>query len=662
MSERQCSGLMRGYNLLVFRRPDFLVPHLPAALLLLFSGWSGTFYVGAQGAWALTGHLALVAFAGAFGSIWPDPLRFGRGGRLLLVALATSVLASHLASPVTRAGRLGVILLPAFVLVPSAVARCWSRKRARGQGLRSVSLVVIVVACWSLVEWWRLDTPGTSLPLGHHNLQAAWLVALLPLAVVPWREAGAGRLIAVLAGIAGLASLLAGRSLAAAFAAGALALAFAVRGRGAWIGLVFGMPLLATQLPRIGGILSGSDVSVAARWSYLLAGWRAVLERPVLGWGPGAARWTINEHLRPIPGVHPPDQVVADVHSLPLMIGYELGLSGLLLILGLALVFLWRKPVKTVDPALRRAAHLGLGALAIMSCVGRPLAAAALPLAAMIGVGAILASEVPPARHHRRREMATVVVAAVIVALALPLDLAHMAYDRAVLAESSDRQAHHLRRAVELDPAFPLYRARLAWLEAGKPGARAAAESARAVAPLWLVAGMLAQENGETWSREALLRACRLSPLGVIAPYRLTFEQGSQVDRVQWTARALLAEPLLLAAVAWRDRAPELRAAVDEIGRLGGIDAGWHAWLEQALAARQGGGGPVRQLALSMDTDAATSVSLYAFRRRPWPVDLARIEIYQSMLATIDPGAAARLPPAAAAVFSGGQCGLRLRN
>ncbi len=626
------------------------MPHLPAALLLLFSGWAGTFHAGAEARWALAGHLALLIFAGVFGG--PGALRLGRGGWLLLAALAVSVLASHLASPVTRAGRLGVVLLPAFALVPPAVARCWASGRARRLGLRSVSLVVVVVAGWSLFGWWRLATPGASLPFGHHGLLAVWLLATLPLAVLPWRDGGAGRTVAVAAGALGLAALAGTRSLAAALAAVAVTVALAVHWRKGWLGLVALALLAAAQVPRLGAILSGTDASVAARWSYLEAGCRGLLERPALGWGPGAARWTLAEHLRPVPGIHPPDQVVADVHSLPLQIAYELGWSGLLLITGLALVLVRRRPGEISDPALRRAALVGLAALALVSLAGRPLAATAIPLAAMIGLGAVFAGEAPPAGRGWRGRAATIAVVVALAVIVVPLDLAHLAYDRAAGAASREQQVDHLRRAVALDPTFPLYRARLAWLQADRGRARDAAQHARAVAPLWAVAGMLAQDAGEPWSRAALLRACRLSPLGVIAPYRLTFEERGADARVQWTARALLAEPLVAAAVAWRDRGPVLRAAADEIGRLDAVDPGWHAWLEQVVDARNGGGhdGLSRVLALTMDGDPATSLSLYAFRRRPWPVDLARIEIDSRLLATVDPGAAALLSPAAAGV------------
>ncbi len=641
--------------------PRWLVPHLPAALLLLFSGWAGTFYEGACGSWSLAGHLALLAFVAAFGRLG---LGLDRTGRLLLLGLYASVLASWLTSPVPRAGRLGVVLLPAFLLVPSAVARCWQSATARRLGLRSMSLVVAGVAAWSLAAWWRFGTPGTSLPLGHHNLLAAWLLALLPLAVVPWREGGAGRAFAAVAGAAGLAALAATSSLGAAGAVCGVAAVVAARDRrGRW-GLLAAAGLLASQVPRIHGILSGADYSATARWSYLAAGWRGLAQRPALGWGPGAARWTLGEHLRPIPGVHPPDQVVADVHSLPLQLGYELGWSGLLLACGVALVFV-RRPRQAADPGLRRAALLGLAALAAIGCASRPLAAPAIPLAALVGVGAVLAAEGRPRAARGPTAAAVPVAAALMAALVLPLDLAHLVYDRAACARSRDGQARHLRRAVALDPGFPLYSARLAWLDADRlpddPAvarrARAAADGAWGVAHLWLAAGVLGQDSGEAWSRDALLRACRLSPLGAIAPYRLTLGEGAPAAQAGWTARALLAEPLLLAAVAWRDRGPELDSAASELRRLDGLDADWLAWLAANLRARPGAG-PVRSLALEMDGEATGAASLYAFRRRPWPALLARVEIYEAVLERVAPGSALSRRRAPAAIFAGEHCGL----
>ncbi len=642
---------------------DLLRPHLPAALLLLFSGGAGTFITGAEAQWAIAGHLVVLIFVSTLGSLWPDPLRLGRIGNLLLVALALSVLASHLTSPVTRAGRLGILLLPAFLMVPSAVARCWSSAPARRQGLLSVSLVSTLVAGRSLFGWWWLETPGASLPLGHHGLLAAWLLAVLPLALLPWRDGGVGRGIAGLAGVTGLASVFGTGSLAAALTLGGVAALMAVRRRKAWWMMAVGALLLAVQLPRLGAIVAGSDSSTAGRWSYLQAAGRGFLERPILGWGPGAARWTLSEHLRPIPGVHAADQVVADPHSLPFLTAYELGASGLLLIAGVAAAWIWHRPRRLEDEALRRAGFLGLAMLALISCAGRPLAAPAIPLAAMIGLGAILAAEAAPARESKR--WVTVVLAVGLAAMIMPLELAHLAYDRAARTHEPSRQAEHLRRALELDPEFPLYRARLAWLEAEEQGPEAArqawiaAESARGVAPLWSVAGILGQETDEPWSREALLRSCRLNPLGVIAPYRLTFDEGPDAIPVQWTARALLAEPLVSTATVWRHHGPVLRAAVEELGQLDGIDHGWHTWLEHAVSAQGESAAlaPRRILALEMDGEAATSLSLFAFRRRPWPIDLTRIEI-DDVPSGVELGAMAPLSGAAAEVLRDPSCGL----
>ncbi len=639
----------RRYNSPVVRWVNALTPHLPAALLLLWTGSAGAFFTGTYATWAVAGHLGLLIFAAAFGDLWPDPLRLGRKGRWLLLAFAVSVLASHLTSPVTRAGRLAVVLLPAFLMVPSAVARCWPDERAQRLGLRSMSLVATVVAGWSLYGWWGIGTPAASLPLGHPNLLAAWLLVVVPLATLPWRDGGGWKAVAAAAATLGLTAFAATGSLAATLAAGAVTVAVAAwwsRSRPGWTAAVLatGVLLLALQLPRLGAVVRGLDASTSARWSYVQAGWRGVLERPVLGWGPGAARWTFPEHLRPIPGLLPPDQQVADPHSLPLLLAYELGLGGLLLAVGVAAVFLRVRPRQAADPTLRRAALLGLAALLTMGLAGRTLAAPAVPLAVMIAAGAILAAEAPAARRGRRGAASAFAVVIVMAALAAPLDLAHLAYDRAVAAGDRDEQRRHLRRAVALDPAFPLYSARLAWLGGGDGEAarraRAAAESARGVAPLWTVAGTLGQDAGEAWSREALVRACRLSPLGAVAPYRLSFEEASGDDlRVQWTARALLAEPLLSAAVAWRDRGSVLGAAVDRLARVDGVDPGWHAWLARALAERRGGEeGATRQLALAMDAAVETSVSVYAFRRRPWPIDLARIEISASVLDHVAPG------------------------
>ena len=633
-------------------------PHLPAAVLLLFSCGSGTFAGGATGDWAVTGHLVLLAFVATCGRLWPDFLGLGRRGHWLLLAVAIALAASYGLSPVPRAGRLGLILLPAFLLVPSAVAHCWSTRERRRLGLLSLSAVYAAVAAGSLLAWWRFGTPGTSLPLGHHNLLAAWLLVLGPLAIVPWRDGGAGRVVAGLAAVLGLTSLLATSSLGAAVAVGVVAVCTAAKSRRSLLLLLVAGLLSIPQLPRVAKILSAADTSVAARISYLEAGWRGA--RP-FGWGPGAASWTLSEHLRPVPGLHPPDQVVADLHCLPLQIAYEIGWSGLLLCCGVVLVFALRRR-EAVDPRLRRMALGGLGAMAAISLFGLPLAVAALPLAAMIAIGAALAAEAPvPERAGGR--VAAFVAAVVMAGFALPLDLAHLAYDRAIASEGRAR-LRELRRAVELDPGFPLYRARLAWLESeGRPDpalarqALGAARDARGLAALWLAAGLRGQQAGEPWSREALLQACRLSPLGAMAPFFLTLGEGDAWLR-QWAGRAVLAEPMLLAAVAWRRREPLVSAAVEELERLDGLDASWRQALSALQLDRAEGGGSIRRLVLEIDGDLPTSVSLFAFRRQPWPAYLAEVELDARVLSRIQllPATAVRATPPT--VFQAPRCGL----
>ncbi|MEM7354912.1 MAG: O-antigen ligase family protein, partial [Acidobacteriota bacterium] len=493
--------------------------HLPACLLALFAGWTGTFAGGAWGDSAALGHGALLVFVALYGRLGAAPSELGRRGGWLLAAFGTSLLASYLLSPVERAGRLGLLLLPAFLLVPSAVAGCWATVEQRRLGLRSWSLVVTGVAGWALFGWWQLETPRAALPLGHHNLLAAWLVITLPLAALSWREGGPGRILSGVAVLTGSAALLGTGSLGAALAVAAVGASLVLRTawtaadahrRRLWVASAIVVGLLLVQMPRLRQIAAGADFSATARWSYLEAGWRGLQHRPVFGWGPGAASWTISEHLRPIPGVHPPDQVVADLHCWPLQVAYEVGWSGLLLGLGLAVVFLRSRRSEAADPDLRRCALLGLAALGVVSTTGLSLAVSALPLAVVVALGAVLAAEQrsPPEPRSVGPRIAAVVAACVIGVCVLPLDRAHLAYDRAMSGLDRSQQIRHLRRAVELDPAFPLYQARLAWLEAenglGEPAvarrALAAAEAARGLAPLWLAAGLHGQQAGEAWA------------------------------------------------------------------------------------------------------------------------------------------------------------------
>jgi hypothetical protein len=95
-------------------------------------------------------------------------------------------------------------------------------------------------------------------------------------------------------------------------------------------------------------------------------------------------------------------------------------------------------------------------------------------------------------------------------------------------------------------------------------------------------------------------------------------------------ARALLAEPRLAAAVFWR-RAPGLFARSQaEALALPGLDPGWREAFAQRAAAREPpdetAGEPVF-LELVFDGLPSESVSLYVFRRRPWPARWPLVEL-----------------------------------
>src|SRR5258708_20750862 len=187
---------------------------LPALLLALFGAWCGTFAWGATARASTAAAVLLLATLSAVGAPWRAALGLGTAGQLLPAALWIAAAASLWASPVPRAGRVAVLLLPVFLALPAAMARCWRREAERRWGLRALAVVVAGVALWSLVDWWFLGSPRPAMPLGHHNLLAAWLVILLPLAVLSAREPGPWRLAGLAAGSFALLAILASRSLA----------------------------------------------------------------------------------------------------------------------------------------------------------------------------------------------------------------------------------------------------------------------------------------------------------------------------------------------------------------------------------------------------------------------------------------------------------------
>ena len=70
---------------------------------------------------------------------------------------------------------------------------------------------------------------------------------------------------------------------------------------------------------------------------------RGFTARPILGWGPGSAPWTAAAFLDPVPGVNPWGESVGELHSLPVQLAYELGITGFLLAGGIAILFFVRR-------------------------------------------------------------------------------------------------------------------------------------------------------------------------------------------------------------------------------------------------------------------------------------------------------------------------------
>ena len=223
------------------------------------------------------------------------------------------------------------------------------------------------------------------------------------------------------------------------------------------------------------------------------------------------------------------------------------------------------------------------------------------------------------------------------------------------------RTADLLAAAAARDPSFPLYRVRLdPWV---------AAQAADGLAPLWLLAGVDRSIDVER-RRLALERACDLDPLSALAPFelmRLEREAGVAAadPRVAArAARAIVAEPLLLAASAFEGD-PDLRSEIHRrIRSWPGLPPGWLAAFEEmwfGLDWSTGGEGPPLDV-LSVDADGrpAVSFSLFAFRRPPWPLSIGAVPLRRHRLehvAAHDLPAATRLPQTAPEPFWFRRCG-----
>jgi hypothetical protein len=324
---------------------------------------------------------------------------------------------------------------------------------------------------------------------------------------------------------------------------------------------------------------------------------------------------------------------VGELHSLPLQLAYELGAPGLLLALALAGLFAVRRGReirrRAADPDLLRAALCGLaGAAVALLGTASLTTVAALPLALAMVAGAALASG-PEGEGSDGRLTSRVYAVGAALALA-PLLAAQGLYDRALAADlAGDREAarERLEMALRLDPAFPLYRLRLALLQGTGPRERAAAaelarqaaEDGQGLAPLWTIAGILGESADRPWAPAALQTACSLDPLSPFPPWFGLLAAPAGPGAARRGAHALLAEPRLAAAPFWERHPGLLASSLDEARAWPGIDPAWMRTLREAIPAPGGWTGERRWLALELDTDPGSSVSLFAFRRRPWP-------------------------------------------
>lgn len=346
-------------------------------------------------------------------------------------------------------------------------------------------------------------------------------------------------------------------------------------------------------------------------------------QRPLLGWGPGSTPWTIAEFTKPIPNLNPSSEIIGDLHSLPVQIGYETGLLGLALSCLLVLLFLATRlsEVGSDQESTRKSAFLGFLGGVLFSLGAAPLAVPALPAAAAVVAGACLPRQRRDRDQHALSKPYAAVYLLPAVVLLLPTVLAHRLYDLARVDPEVETSIKSLESAVALDPHFPLYRARAAWLKADESVSRStaedalrAAELAQGLAPLWLEAGYLGLQVEAIWAPTALETASRLDPLSSLAAFHRMTSQPSIPQAIDWGSRALSAEPGFAKARFWREH-PGL---AESVGRATGIrPETWPLNDKSRLSA----------LAMVLDKDPSLSFSLYAFRRSPWPGAIAPVEL-----------------------------------
>jgi len=679
-----------------------------ALAVILFH--AGTFHHGATAFSLAAGAALLLVFALLGHGSFLDPLALRRDGSpwwpALPGALWLSVLVSWIQSPVGRAGEAFVLFLLPAAWAASGIGSLLRSDAAVRRALAGCAVVGVSASAWALAMQPLHEQGRAALPIGHHNQLALVLVAILPPAVLgAWRAAGPDRrrlgqgaalfvgavlvwTLAATGSMSGLAALVVqvvaaaawilwrskGRRLLVPLAA-LLALAAGLALATAWAGSRLDVP---GPIDRLGAVLRLEDPSLLARRTYAEAAASGFSERPILGWGPGSTSWTLANHWRPAPGVHPPGEVVTDAHSLLAQVPYELGVVGSVLLLLLAARY-GRVRLRELsdprvrDPELLAAAQLGLAGAAVCLAFGVFAVVTAVPAVLILNLGLAAcgrgsadprkertAERRPLRRWRRGLRIAFYLWLVAALGWTWQRTSAVRAYELAVAAETADAAA--ASEAARRDPSFPLYHLRLdPWT---------AAEAAAGLAPLWLLAGVDGTVDIDR-RRQALERACDLDPLSALAPFelmRLEREAGAAATDPRVAARAargILAEPLLLAAAAFEGD-PDLRAELHrEIQSWPGLPPGWLAAFEELWFGLDWSNGhedsPRDVLSVDADGRPAVSLSLFAFRRQPWPLSIGAVPLRSHRLdfvAAHDLPAVTRLPETAPEPFWIRHCGV----
>lgn len=638
---------------------------LPAALTVLFAFGAG-FYTAALSsvwwAWLALG-LAVSLFGRTspwrpFGALVP-PVLWGPFWLTLVISCAQS--------PVSRAGWVGVVLAPLLMLVPGLMrsAEHGTEHRAehpvedRTRTCSGLLVALLTVSVYSLVELGvrvvaapelALDARA-SMPLGHHNLLALFLLPLLMLALVELvktrelRTTRAARRLCATSLLAGSAALLATGSLAGLVGFG-VGLAVVVLRTAApgdtedrfprsypWVAGALLLLASVSAAPRVLDLLGGEDSSANARAVYARAAWDGLLERPFFGHGPGSAGWLLPRFVRPELGVNPAGEIVSDPHSFVLLALFETGLVGAALaalLVGTLGVRLLGEPREKATAALA-----ALCAFAVMASASGWFVTPAVWIPLLLVVGTVVEVD----RETQRARFARWGWVALCAVLLWSPARAHRAFDRAVSPATPDASAlDELRRSVDLDPSFPLYRFWWGRWTDVTPDLDEVLLESQAVFALDRAERLLRQGHE---SLSSLRSACRTDPLAAWAPLLLS-SQESGLRSTLLAARAVALDPRLLA---WVELDPRQReAVVRTLERDTRLPSGWRAALVadgRALPAVPSQT-PSVTAQLWMDDEGSTSLSLFAFRRRPVPDVLVELTLDQHAVESI------RTPPLAA--------------